>query len=70
MLNDNRQQYVVQNNDPKGDEGFGTFFGVIIVFVMFLGLVQLTLDTLMVWYRDAMAWVNEIATYLSSFWPF
>ncbi|WP_164829384.1 hypothetical protein [Sinorhizobium meliloti] len=28
MLNDNRQQYVIQSNDPKGDEGFGKFLGV------------------------------------------
>ncbi|WP_104668191.1 hypothetical protein [Ensifer adhaerens] len=70
MLNDNRQQYVIQTNDTKGDEGFGKFFGAVIVLVMFLGLVQMAFDTITVWYRDTMAWVDDTATYLGSFWPF
>ncbi|NRQ18896.1 hypothetical protein [Ensifer sesbaniae] len=70
MLNDNRQQYVIQTNDPKGDEGFGKFFAVVILFVFFLGCVQMALETVTAWYRDTMVWVNETATYLGSFWPF
>jgi len=70
MLNDNRQQYVIQSNDTKGDEGFGKFFGVVILFVFFLGCVQLALETVSSWYRDTMGWVNETAAYLGSFWPF
>ncbi|OWK25046.1 hypothetical protein AJ87_15005 [Rhizobium yanglingense] len=70
MLNDNRQQYVIQNNDTKGDEGFGKFFAVVIFFVFFLGCVQVALETVMAWYADTMAWVQETATYLGSFWPF
>ncbi|MDW9589693.1 hypothetical protein GOC31_27190 [Sinorhizobium meliloti] len=70
MLNDNRQQYVIQSNDPKGDEGFGKFLGVIIVFVMFLGFVQVAYESVMAWYRDTMVWLNHTATYLAGFWPF
>lgn len=70
MLNDNRQQDVIQSNDPKGDEGFGKFLGVIIVFVMFLGVVQVAYDAAMVWYRDMIIWRNDIAIYLAGFWPF
>ena len=70
MLNDNRQQYVIQSNDPTGDEGFGKFLGVIIVFVMFLGVVQVVYDSAMAWYRDTMIWLNDTASYLAGFWPF
>ncbi|MDX2387965.1 hypothetical protein GHK29_33985 [Sinorhizobium medicae] len=70
MLNDNRQQYVIQSNDPKGDEGFGKFLGAIIVFVMFLGVVQVAYNSVMAWCRDTMAWLNDTATYLAGFWPF
>lgn len=70
MLNDNRQQDVIQSNDPKGDEGFGKFLGVIIVFVMFLGVVQVAYDAAMAWYRDTIIWLNDTATYLAGFWPF
>jgi hypothetical protein len=70
MLDDNRQQYVIQSNDPKGDEGFGKFLGVVIVFVMFLGFVQYVYDSVMHWYRDAMVWLNDTASYLAGFWPF
>ncbi|GCA52761.1 hypothetical protein GOA99_27740 [Sinorhizobium meliloti] len=70
MLNDNRQQYVIQSNDPKGDEGFGKFLGVIIVFVMFLGVVQVAYDSAMARYRDVIIWLNDTATYLAGFWPF
>ncbi|MDE3795787.1 hypothetical protein CN155_10450 [Sinorhizobium meliloti] len=70
MLNDNRQQYVIQSNGPKGDEGFGKFLGVVIVFVMFLGFVQYVYESAMAWYRDTMLWLNETATSLAGFWPF
>lgn len=70
MLNDNRQQYVIQSNDTKGDEGFGKFLGVVIVFVMFLGCIQVAYGWLLSWYRETMAWVNQTATYLGNFWPF
>lgn len=70
MLNDNRQQYVIQSNDPKGDEGFGKFLGVVIVFVMFLGFVQYVYDSVMAWYRDTMVWLNDTVSYLAGFWPF
>jgi hypothetical protein len=73
MLNDDRQQYeqyVIQSNDPKGDEGFGKFLGVIIVFVMFLGFVQVAYEAVMAWYRDTMVWLNDTATHLAGFWPF
>ncbi|WP_028055625.1 hypothetical protein [Sinorhizobium medicae] len=68
MLNDNRQQYVIQSNDLKGDEGFGKFLGVIIVFVMFLGFVQQTYESAMACYRDMMIWLND--TNLTGLWPF
>jgi hypothetical protein len=67
MLNDNRQQYVIQSNDPKGDEGFGKFLGAIIVFVMFLGFVQYTYGLVMVWYRDTMRLLTDTAIYLAGF---
>ncbi len=70
MLNDNRQQYVIQSNDPKGDEGFVKFFGAVIVFVMLLGFVQIAYEAIMAWYHDTMVWLNDIATYLAGFWPF
>lgn len=70
MLNDNRQQYVIQSNDPKGDEGFGKFLGAVIIFVMFLGFVQYVYESVTAWYRDTMLWLNDIATYLGDCWPF
>jgi len=70
MLNGNRQQYVIQSNDPKGDEGFGKFLGVVIVFVMFLGFVQYVYASVMAWYRDTMVWLNDTASYLAGLWPF
>lgn len=70
MLNDNRQQYVIQSNDPKCDEGFGKFFGAVILFVMFLGFVQVVYESVMTWYHDTMVWLNDTATYLAGFWPF
>ena len=36
----NRQDYVYQSSDPKGDEGFGKVFAVVICFVFFLGALQ------------------------------
>ncbi|AGA08622.1 hypothetical protein CN151_28155 [Sinorhizobium meliloti] len=69
MLSDNRQQYVIQSNDPKGDEGFGKFFGVIIALVMFLGVVQVAYDSAAAWYRGMIIWLNDTATYLVGFWP-
>lgn len=68
-MNDNRHQYVIQSNDPKGDEGFGKFFGVVIVFVFFLGCVQIAFETVTAWYRDTITWLNEMGTYLAGFWP-
>lgn len=70
MLNDNRQQYVVQSNDPKGDEGFGKFLRAVIAFVMFLGLVQYTHESVVAWYRDMMVRLNDTTTYLAGVLPF
>jgi hypothetical protein len=70
MFNDNRQQYVIQNNDPKSDEWFGKFFGAVVWFALFLAAVQFAYETVLAWYRDAMVWLNDTVTYLAGFWPF
>ncbi|WP_426289745.1 hypothetical protein ACN9MC_35155 (plasmid) [Ensifer adhaerens] len=70
MLNDNRQQHVIQTNDAKGEEGVGKAMGVIVLFVIFLAAIQYAYDAVMSWYRETAAWVSETATYLGSFWPF
>ncbi|MEY9722147.1 hypothetical protein ABIA22_004701 [Sinorhizobium fredii] len=70
MLNDNRQQYVIQSNDPKGDEWFGKFFGAVVLFVLFLAVVRYVHESVMAWYRDTMIWLNAAATYVADFWPF
>ncbi|NKL21105.1 hypothetical protein [Rhizobium leguminosarum] len=67
---DHNRQHVVQNNDPKGDEWFGKFFGACVLFVMFLAAVQFACETVLAWYRDTMVWLNDTATYLAGFWPF
>ena len=70
MLNDNRQQYVIQSNDPKGDAWFGKFFGAVVLFVLFLAIVRYVHDSVMAWYRDTMVWLNDTATYVAGIWPF
>lgn len=70
MLNDNRQQYVIQTNDPKGDEWFGKAFGGIAVVVLFLAIVQAVYETVVARYQDTIVWLNDTATYLAGFWPF
>ncbi|MCA1408973.1 hypothetical protein I6F26_32945 [Ensifer sp. IC3342] len=67
MLNDNRQQYVIQTDSTKED-GLGKVFAFIFVVAMFLAFVQEVLES--AWYRDSMVWLNETATYLAGFWPF
>ncbi|NRP74727.1 hypothetical protein ILFOPFJJ_05649 [Ensifer psoraleae] len=44
--------------------------GVIIEFVMFLGVVQVVYDSAIAWYRDMIVWLDDTATYLAGFWPF
>ncbi len=69
MLNENRQQYVIQTNDAKGEEGVGKAMGVIVLFVIFLAAVQYGYEAVMFWYRETIAWVSETAAYVGSFWP-
>ncbi|AEG57249.1 hypothetical protein [Sinorhizobium meliloti] len=69
MLNDSRQQYVIQTDSTKED-GLGKVFAFIFVVAMFLAFVQEVFESVMAWYRDSMAWLNETATYLAGFWPF
>ncbi|MGN7882522.1 hypothetical protein [Ensifer sp. 22460] len=69
MLNENRQQYVIQTNDAKGEEGVGKAMGVIVLFVIFLAAVQYAYEAVMFWYRETIAWVSETAAYVGSFWP-
>ncbi|PST24939.1 hypothetical protein C7U60_07775 [Mesorhizobium plurifarium] len=69
MLNDNRQQYVIQTDSTKED-GLGKGIAFIFVISMFLAFVQEVFESLMAWYRDAMAGLSETAAYLSGFWPF
>ncbi|MEY9534754.1 hypothetical protein [Sinorhizobium fredii] len=69
MLNENRQQYVIQTNDAKGEEGVGKAMGVIVLFVIILAAVQYAYEAVMSWYRETIAWVSETAAYVGSFWP-
>ncbi|MGX1260033.1 hypothetical protein [Sinorhizobium fredii] len=69
MLNDNRQQYVIQTDSTKED-GLGKVIAFIFVVSMFLAFVQEVFESVMAWYRDTMAWLSETATYLAGFWPF
>ncbi|MFA1626955.1 hypothetical protein ACDY96_30760 [Rhizobium mongolense] len=68
MLNDNRQQYVIQTDSTKED-GLGKVFAFICVVAMFLALVQKVFESVMAWYRDTMVWLNDTASYLAGFWP-
>nr|AFJ91458.1 hypothetical protein pHRC017_0366 [Sinorhizobium meliloti] len=45
-------------------------FAFIFVVAMFLVFVQEVFESVIAWYRDSMAWLNETATYLAGFWPF
>ncbi|CCE98552.1 hypothetical protein SFHH103_04061 (plasmid) [Sinorhizobium fredii HH103] len=69
MLNDNRQQYVIQTDSTKED-GLGKVIAFIFVVSMFLAFVQEVFESVMAWYRDTMVWLNETATYVAGFWPF
>ncbi|TIU20469.1 MAG: hypothetical protein E5W49_12410 [Mesorhizobium sp.] len=55
MLN-NRQDYVIQTNDPKGDEGFGKGLGVVICLVFVLGVIQIAYETVAGWYQSIAQW--------------
>lgn len=70
MLNNHRQDYVIQSNDPKGDEGFGKVLGFVICFVFFLGALQVAYETVMGWYLSAVNWGSETVAYIASFLPF
>lgn len=69
MLN-NRQDYVIQTNDPKGDEGFGKGLGVVICFVFALGVIQVTYETVAGWYQSIVQWGGGLAAFIASYWPF
>ncbi|PDT44414.1 hypothetical protein CO661_29500 [Sinorhizobium fredii] len=69
MLNDNRQQYVIEADSTKED-GLGKVFAFIFVVGMLLAFVQEVFELVMAWYRDTMVWLNDTATYLAGFWPF
>ncbi|UTV41835.1 hypothetical protein MYG64_35600 (plasmid) [Ensifer adhaerens] len=69
MLNENRQQYVIQTNDAKGEEGVGKAMGAIVLFVIFLAAIQYAYEAVLSWYRETIAWVSETAAYVGSFWP-
>jgi hypothetical protein len=70
MFDNHRQDYVIQSNDPKGDEGFGKVLGFVICLVMFLGALQVAYGAVAGWYYAAMNWTSETAAYIASFWPF
>ncbi|RWI62653.1 hypothetical protein [Mesorhizobium sp.] len=70
MFDNHRQDYVIQSNDPKGDEGFGKVLGFVICFVLFLGALQVAYDAVAGWYDAAVNWGSETAAYVASFWPF
>ncbi|MDW9817146.1 hypothetical protein GOB25_19135 [Sinorhizobium meliloti] len=69
MLNDNRQQYVIQTDSTKED-GLGKVFACIFVVAIFLAFVQEVFESVMAWYRDTMVCLNDTANYLAGFWPF
>ncbi|MBP2238735.1 hypothetical protein J2Z31_005276 [Sinorhizobium kostiense] len=69
MLNDNRQQYVIQTDSTKED-GLGKVFAFIFIVSMFLAFFQEVYESVVAWYRDTMLWLNDTAAYLAGFWPF
>ncbi|MDX0980109.1 hypothetical protein GOE03_29705 [Sinorhizobium medicae] len=69
-MRDHRHEYIYDSTDPKANEGLGTVMGALIVFVGFLAVLQVALDTVSAWYRDTMIWLNDTASYLAGFWPF
>ncbi|EHK52643.1 hypothetical protein [Allomesorhizobium alhagi] len=70
MLNNHRQDYAIQSNDPKGDEGFGKVLGFVICFVFFLGMLQVAYETALGWYHAAINWGGETIAHIASFLPF
>ncbi|TIT74569.1 MAG: hypothetical protein E5W57_25375 [Mesorhizobium sp.] len=66
----NRQDYVYQSSDPKGDEGFGKVFATVICFVFFLGALQVAYETVSGWYQSFVQWGSEMLAFLAGFWPF
>jgi hypothetical protein len=64
----NRQDYVYQHSDPKGDEGFGKLFSVIICFVFLLGALQVAYETVSGWYQNLMQWSSEMLAFLAGLW--
>lgn len=66
----NHQDYVYQSNDPKGDEGFGEAFAIVICFVFFLGALQVAYQTVSSWYQNFMQWGSELLAFLVGIWPF
>lgn len=65
-----RQDYVYQSSDPKGDEGFGKAFAIAICFVFFLGALQVAYERVSGWYQNFMQWIIEMLAFLIGFWPF
>ncbi|TIL60586.1 MAG: hypothetical protein E5Y79_10010 [Mesorhizobium sp.] len=70
MLNNHRQDFVIQSNDPKGDERFGKVLGFVICFVFFLGASQVAYETVMGGYHAAISWGGETIAHTASFLPF
>ncbi|MGI0526630.1 hypothetical protein [Rhizobium giardinii] len=66
---DHSRQHVIQTDSTKED-GLGKVFAFILMFVMFLALVQMAFESVLAWYRDTMVWLNDAASYLAGFWPF
>lgn len=69
-MRDNRNDYIYDSVDPKANAAVGKLGGVVILFVFFLGALQVAIDTVSGWYRETMQWFGETATYLAGFWPF
>lgn len=63
-------KFVVQSTSAKSDDSFGKFFAYVIMFVFFLGAVQVAAGTVSAWYQATMLWLTSMANYLSGFWPF
>ncbi|QQF06259.1 hypothetical protein [Sinorhizobium meliloti] len=69
MLDDNREQYVIQTDSTKED-GLGKVIAFIFVVSMFLAFVQEVFESVRAWYRDTMVWLNDQAAYVAGSWPF
>lgn len=65
-----RQDYVYQSSDPRGDEGFGKAFAIAICFVFCLGALKVAYETVSAWCQNFMQWGSEMLAFLAGFWPF